>query len=153
MTLPAPITSSTLPPGFVNSDSFYNDIWSPKINGFITWATALIAAPVFIAPTLASGWTNHGGGFYAVGYYKDAFGFVTLRGVVDNTSGSSKTAGTIFTLPAGYAPLAEETFAVPTSSSNGDRVDVTASGGVNNLSTIPSTGYVFLDGIRFYVGS
>jgi hypothetical protein len=62
----------------------------------------------WIAPTLLNSWVNHGAGFSNVGYHKDPWGYVHLRGLA--ASGSSATS-VIFTLPAGYRPASERVFA------------------------------------------
>lgn len=68
---------------------------------FITTTTSATIPPAitWTAPILINSWQNTNVGLYnAVGYYKDAMGFVHLRGHVYN--GSTGTAA--FTLPAGY---------------------------------------------------
>lgn len=49
-------------------------------------------------PTLSGSWANFGGGYNPVGYYKDNFGIVHLRGIVAGGT------GVIFVLPVGYRP-------------------------------------------------
>jgi len=56
----------------------------------------------WIAPTLQNSWVNYGSGFDAVGYMKDALGFVHIKGFVK--SGTTTAATVLFTLPAGYRP-------------------------------------------------
>ena len=56
-----------------------------------------------------TGWQNVGFGFQAVGYFKDQFGVVHLRGAAERVSGSSNH---LFTLPVGYRPTAIENFLV-----------------------------------------
>lgn len=51
------------------------------------------------APSLSNSWVNFGGAYGTAGYMLDGLGWVHLRGVV-----KSGSAGTIFTLPAGYRP-------------------------------------------------
>jgi hypothetical protein len=58
----------------------------------------------WIAPTLLNGWVNYGGTADTVGYYKDEFGIVHLKGFV-----KSGTIGqAIFNLPVGYRPNARQ---------------------------------------------
>ncbi len=66
----------------------------------------LAAAPAWIAPTLGNLWVMQGED--APGYFKDALGFVHLKGLV-----RSGTVGSvpIFTLPAGYRPASNKRFA------------------------------------------
>lgn len=53
----------------------------------------------WISATLRNGWENYGGSYSTPAFYKDAMGWVHLKGLVQNGSGS-----TIFVLPAGYRP-------------------------------------------------
>lgn len=102
-------------------------------------------APSFTAPTLLNSWVNNGSGWAAAGYYKDAFGFVHLKGLVK----SGTVGAAIFTLPSGYRPAENETFAVQSNTAFGycnvgSDGNVGASGGSNvNFS---------LSGIVFYAG-
>jgi hypothetical protein len=57
----------------------------------ITWTTA----------TLQNSWVAYGAPYDAPAYYKDALGWVHVRGVAK--SGSLNTC--VFTLPAGYRPI------------------------------------------------
>ena len=52
------------------------------------------------AAVLQTGWSNYGGGFVPLSYYKDLSGIVHLVGLVNRTGGSSL----VFTLPAGFRP-------------------------------------------------
>lgn len=153
MSLPSPITSTTLPNGFVNSTSFFTLIWS-VINQIITWATGVIGTPAFTNLPMGSGWTAYGSGYATPSYYKDSMGYVTVHGLAQNTSGSSKAPGTtIATLPAGFRPLSQISFSSPSSAVLGDRVDVLSTGVIITAnSTIANSGFVFLDCIRFYAG-
>lgn len=55
----------------------------------------------WITPTLLNGWTDFGGVYESVGYMKDEFGFVHIRGMI-----KGGTVGQIaFMLPEGYKPL------------------------------------------------
>jgi hypothetical protein len=54
----------------------------------------------WIAPTLLNSWVNFGGVYAAVGYTKDDFGFVHLRGLIK----SGVTAQAAFILPVGFRP-------------------------------------------------
>jgi hypothetical protein len=62
---------------------------------------ALKTQEAFIAPTLLNSWVNFGSDYQEVGYMKDNFGFVHIRGMIK--SGTSATAN-VFTLPVGYRP-------------------------------------------------
>lgn len=93
-------------------------------------------------PTLLNGFTNHGGGYTPVAYYKDTFGRVYLRGTV---SYSGVAPVVIFSLDEGYRPLYTHSFATPRAAD----VEVRADGDVV-LMTLPSGATeVFLDQISF----
>ena len=97
----------------------------------------------WIAPTLLNGVSNYGGSYERAGYYKDAQGFVHLRGFLTG-SGDGKH---LFTLPSGYRPSRERSFATYSNSSSGSsRVQVYPDGRV--LAVI-SGNWLFLDGILF----
>jgi phage minor structural protein len=99
----------------------------------------------WIAPTLLNGWVNYGSGYEAAGYYKDALGFIHLKGLIK--SGTMGTAA--FNLPSGYRPSYRKMFIVPTSGGAG-RVDIDPSGDVIVMTYGSSAnGYVSLDGIIF----
>jgi hypothetical protein len=56
----------------------------------------------WIRPTLQNGWSNLGGGYADIGYYKDEFGVVHIHGFL--TGGVETSGTTIFVLPVGYRP-------------------------------------------------
>jgi len=96
----------------------------------------------WIAATLLGAWVNFGAGYAAVGYSKDRFGMVHIKGVVKD--GVITTS--VFTLPAGYRPADSEKF---TCNSSGGIVDlmINPSGDV-----IPATGanaWLSLSGTAF----
>ncbi|UYL93929.1 putative tail fiber protein [Geobacillus phage vB_GthS_PK3.5] len=99
----------------------------------------------WIAPTLLNGWSNFGSGYERAAYYKDALGFIRLKGVIKGgTMGAAA-----FVLPIGYRPPARKMFAVATSGGMG-RVDIDTSGNVIIVVFgSASNGYVNLDGIVF----
>ena len=63
------------------------------------------------APTLGGGFTNLGAGFQPAGYYQDFTGRIYGRGILTNAGGCA-SGTTIYTLPVGYRPVGDETFAV-----------------------------------------
>jgi hypothetical protein len=80
------------------------------------------------AVTFANSWINYGSGYQNASYWRDAFHIVHLKGLITN-GGCAGT--TIFTLPSGYQPPAQELHIVPSSSTGGNaRVDVDTSGNV-----------------------
>lgn len=76
--------------------------------------------PGWITPTLLNGWTNYDLSQYdPVGFYKDDFGQVHLRGMI--TGGASSPGIVLFRLPLGYRPL-KHIAASTVGSSDGDIV-------------------------------
>ncbi len=108
--------------------------------------TDYLSAPdsTWIAPTFTNSWVNYDLVYNQCGYYKDALGFVHLRGLVKN--GSDGTS--IFTLPSGYRPQYQELMAVSSADHYG-RVDVATTGTVVPSATTTEPTWVSLDGIIF----
>lgn len=104
----------------------------------------------WIVPTLENSWVNFGfngtNRHSIVGYWKDKYGIVHIKGVLK--SGSSATA-TMFTLPAGYRPSMRMIFPTLANTSTTTRVDV-QSNGVVSAPVGGSTTWTSLDGICFY---
>ena len=95
-----------------------------------------------VAPTLLNSWVNFGAPFNSVGYYKDPFGIVHLRGMLK----SGVAGSTMFNLPVGYRPQAQEVF--PSISGNTiGRVDVATFGDV--IMTFGASSFISLDGMTF----
>lgn len=92
------------------------------------------------APTFQNGWANYSG-YNSAGYYKDADGFVHLRGLVH-----LGTASTIFTLPVGYRPAARELMGTISNSAIG-RCDVDTGGNV--IMQLGSNAWFALDSLTF----
>lgn len=117
-----------------------------KLEAAIQTKLGYLAAPDsgWVAPTFTNSWVNYGAGYNNAGYYKDAFGWVTLRGLVKNgTDGAS-----IFTLPVGYRP--EATMLMPIASADHyGRLDINTAGLVTPSATTTEPGWVCLDGVRF----
>ena len=100
----------------------------------------------YTAPTLTNSWVNFGGAYDTAGYYRDMVGFVVLKGSVkDGTTGSSNP---IFTLPSGYRPAAQLSFAVASNGAFGE-IDIKSNGEVVVITGDNTS--VSLDGIRFSV--
>lgn len=98
--------------------------------------------------TLASGFTAYGAGFNTPSYYKGSDGRIHLRGRV-KTAGVY-TGSTMATLPAGYRPVADESFVVGQSVTSGyGRVDVNDIGTIVQQTTTATNGWVSLDGVSF----
>ena len=110
------------------------------INGW----TLISGKPVTFAPTLLSGWVNHGDGFAPVKYWKGPDNMVHITGLIKNGVTSEGTV--IFTLPSGFRPGAKELFTVTQNNVIG-RIDVNNNGNV----LVVKAGAVFtsLVGISF----
>jgi hypothetical protein len=95
-------------------------------------------------------WGNFGSVHNSVAFYKDPLGVVHLRGIAKCVSFPSCSNITIFILPPGYHPVAQEAFPVLTSATGANpRVDVTSSGAVVLRIEVPTDGWLSLDGITF----
>lgn len=94
------------------------------------------------APTFTDGWLDYvGAGASPAGFYKDPWGRVHLRGLID----SGSVPGDIFTLPSGYRPDQIARFLVADNAAYG-RIQVLTSGIVHiSAGTAP----ISLDGISF----
>jgi len=119
-------------------------------NGSESAATARISGNVgYDAPiqnvTFQNSWVNLGPPTEEVNYFKDADGMVTIRGLA--TAGT--IGQTIFTLPAGFRPRLNESFAVNSNGAFGS-CQVTSAGAVNALAG--SNAWFSLSGIRFRAG-
>jgi len=107
-----------------------------------------------------AGWANFGAGHNTVGFYKDPYGVVHLKGVVKWTNaGQSAPAGCgwpIFQLPEGYRPASKEAHATLKNGAP-SRVDVEAAGAgygpgfvmACDTRTTVNGDYYLLDGISF----
>jgi hypothetical protein len=101
--------------------------------------------PTFTGATFQNSWAQVVGA-QPVGYMKDAFTFLHLRGQVSNAL-VPVVPSTIFTLPVGYRPGKTSFFAVEANNAYG-RVNVQSDGQV--IIAFGSTaGGVSLDGINF----
>lgn len=89
-------------------------VWADSLRVYqpYTAASPLVVPVDWVTPTLGNSWANAGGGNASAQYKIDTLGRVTIRGLI--------TGGTLnnpaFTLPTGYRPSVNETFA---SSANG----------------------------------
>jgi hypothetical protein len=116
---------------------------------FITTTSSATVPPasVYIAMSgsYTNSWVDNGAGAEVGGYYKDALGFVHLKGTVKN--GTSASAG-IFTLPTGYRPLNQINFMC--TSAGVQVVMLVSSAGVISMFGGGSTTSATMDGITFY---
>jgi hypothetical protein len=107
--------------------------------------------PQWLSPTLLNGNTNFDSTFSPVGYLKDEFGFVHLRGVVRTaviTPGSA-----IYYLPQGYRPSYRMTFVSVSGNGSGGtivaRIDILPSGLVQITFGGTVNDFLSLEGIIF----
>jgi len=106
---------------------------------WVQWFSQIVSyffVEAAIAPTLATGWTNFGGGFREAEYWKDnATGMVQIEGLVNYATGTPTTNTPIFTLPVGYRPNQIITFTVGSATTSAAhtiaRCDIQTNGNVN----------------------
>jgi hypothetical protein len=103
----------------------------------------------WIAPTLLSGRVNYGAPFGSVGYYKDEFGNVKLKGVIKNGTATQYTD--IFILPSGYRP--PQSVIVVTNSFDAICTLYIKSNGEVEIQSGANAIWLNLDGILFKVGA
>lgn len=94
------------------------------------------------APTLLNSWVNFGAPYNSAGYYKDPFGIVHMRGMLAN----GVMGSTMFNLPIGYRPMAQEVFPAISGNTIG-RIDVAPYGDV--IMTFGANSFISLDGMSF----
>lgn len=105
---------------------------APVLSGTVTGTytlggTATISTETVIAPTLVNSWANYGAGYITARYSKDPSGVVTVAFTIN-----SGTAGLMFTLPAGYRPVATQLFPADSAGAIGF-VEVTSTGTVTQV--------------------
>ncbi len=96
------------------------------------------------APTFQNSWVNYDTTYNQVGYFKDKYGIVHLRGLVK--SGTVGGSTPIFTLPEGYRPIKRCIFVTISNGSIG-RCDVKDTGEV--IANNGSNSWFSLEGISF----
>lgn len=100
----------------------------------------------WITPTLVNGWVRFGESYNQIGYYKDNFGVVRLRGLIkEGTMGQ-----TIFVLPVSHRPSKIVHFVVYSNSGFGV-IYVDTAGNVSNTSGYGSNAALSLENISFRV--
>ncbi|NEN88191.1 MAG: hypothetical protein F6K48_04355 [Okeania sp. SIO3H1] len=115
---------------------------NPSAKLVVTGGTTTLEQENWQTRELKNNWVNYGSGFNSAGFFKDSLGIVHLKGVVRNG-----TADTIFTLPPGYRPAAQELHSVTVAANVMGRVDIFTNGEVKRM--IGSSAWVSLDGITF----
>lgn len=127
------MTGATMDSGFIT-------------NGALSSSSVSTDSGSWTAVTFQNSWTNYSTPTWApAAYYKDAMGFVHLKGLIANgTLGS-----TAFTLPAGFRPANARLFGPITGGNTIGRIDINTNGTVviQNVGT-PQT-WVTLEGITF----
>ena len=104
------------------------------IAGVLPWVqwfsqvTSYFKDPVMTAPTLSANWSNVGGAYQTARYYIDPTGIVYLEGSIKKAT-AGVAGETIFTLPTGYRPSAQLSFAIDANGVYG-KIDVKADGTV-----------------------
>ncbi|MBP6186040.1 MAG: hypothetical protein KA479_13950 [Saprospiraceae bacterium] len=116
-----------------------------KINGELTVNS--IAQSGTTGVSFNANFSNYGGGYENVTYYKDMEGRVHLSGLVAINGTQS---GTMFTLPAGYHPTGQLIFLVM-SGSGPARIDVMTNGNVSIATPVP--GWISTNEISFRAGN
>lgn len=101
----------------------------------------------WLAPTLLNGWANWiatspTDGLNPIGYWKDSFGVVHLRGTIRSGTVNAQ----LFTLPTGYRPAAREVLMALSDEAVG-RVGVLPNGQV--FQELGTNTYLSLDGLTF----
>ena len=117
----------------------------PWVNWF-SQVTSYFKAPTTNAPSLASGWSNVGGAYQTARYYIDQSGVVHIEGSIKKST-AGVVGETIFTLPTGYKPSAQLSFAIDANGAYG-KIDVKANGAVI-YQTGTATGSMSLSNISF----
>ena len=101
-------------------------------------------------PNFLNSWTDFNTATHmAVGYMKDPFGFVRLRGLIKRTVAGYASIP-MFNLPEGYRPVSSSNFAV-VGNNQFARLEVYANGDVAIVAAVSATpeGFVSLDGVSF----
>lgn len=107
---------------------------SDPIAGVLPWVqwfsqvTSYFKDPVMTAPTLSANWSNVSGAYQTARYYIDPTGIVYLEGSIKKAT-AGVAGETIFTLPVGYRPSAQLSFAIDANGAYG-KIDVKADGTV-----------------------
>jgi len=113
-------------------------------------ARSLLLVESWNRPTFLNSWTDYNTATHmAVGYMKDPFGFVRLRGLIKRTVAGYASIP-MFNLPEGYRPVSSSNFAV-VGHNQFARLEVYANGDVEIVAAVSATpeGFVSLDGISF----
>lgn len=100
-------------------------------------------------PAFSANWSNFGGAYAGLRFYKDGLGRVHITGAVKK-SANTVAGEVIFTLPAGYRPSAALTFPGWTSTVSNISIDILADGSVKiNQGGIAANSEISLGSINF----
>ncbi len=94
-------------------------------------------------PAFLNRWHNYGSGYNTAGYFKDSMGMVHLKGLVAGGLGGT----TIFVLPVGYRPAAEQLHVTCTNNNTAGRLDIRPSGEL--VVVAGDSAWFSLDGVTF----
>ena len=109
---------------------------------------AVTVVDEFCRTSATSAWTDYGGEYAVVGYYKDRAGIVHLQGSARKPN--SSTGSIVFVLPEGYRPAATQVFTVNLGFAPGTLGDVRVqSTGHVTRSSGAGNDFLPLDGITF----
>jgi hypothetical protein len=116
-----------------NDGTNWQPVWFPQV-----WISP--------ASPYSNGWVAYSATFHGLGYWKDPFGIVHLRGLIK----LGTAAATVYTLPDGYRPLLQTIFS-QISSVGGARVDVFPTGAIQVVNYFSGgvNSFVSLEGITF----
>jgi hypothetical protein len=93
-------------------------------------------------------WSDYGGSYATVSYWRDAWDRVTLQGLITRSTSTSTSGDVMFTLAAGNRPASTLIFPVVTSIGAGE-IRIFSSGAVASYDAIPSGGWVSVSGVVF----
>lgn len=99
----------------------------------------------FTAPTLLNSWVNNGGTYDTAGYFKDADGFVHLKGSIK----SGVIPSAVFSLPAGYTPALDKIFSTISGAGASVQASIAVKSGGQVEILSGDNAYLTLDGIKF----
>lgn len=103
----------------------------------------------WISPSLVGDWANFGSGAATAGYRKIG-NQVFLRGALNDVGGTGSPSTNVFTLPAGYLPVATQGFSLFTDTDSGATAELFTSG-VVKVGYNGSPNFITLDNVSFFV--
>jgi len=135
----------------VSDKSMSNSIWTLWIYNLFSFLSVENWREIDATdePAFENNWANYttSSSFNTAAFYKDPFGLVHLKGLVEDTVGTGVGA-TIFTLPVDYRTTKSLIFAAIATGNTVARIDVNSSGTVSLVGGDGSD-FLSLDGISF----